>query len=143
MQDHEISTPKLLFIAYGLLWFLTGVLGASGVFLDAWLSHGFTSTDPAVKASLQTAVGYQQFNALALAFSLWMAGSGLRNGAGLKKRALIPAVLFFAAIIAFCGGIYGKHLLGLATGAITPTGGFLMALGWLTLAHYSFYQHKR
>ena len=143
MQDQTFATPKVVFIGYGLLWLITGLFGASSVFLDAWLSHGFSSTDAEVVNSLKTAVSYQQFNALVLAFSLWMAGSGLRNGQGLKKRALIPALLFMAATLAFSGGIYGKHLLGLTTGAITPAGGFLMALGWLSLAHISFYQHKR
>ncbi|WP_417595994.1 DUF423 domain-containing protein [Oceanospirillum sp.] len=143
-MQNPVETPKkALFYFYGLLWLLAGLLGASSVFLDAWLSHGFSSTDPDILNSLQTAVRYQQFNSLTLAVSLWMAGSTLRKGEGLRKRALIPALLFLAAILAFCGGIYGKHLLGFATGAITPTGGFLMALGWLSLAHYGFYQHKR
>lgn len=143
MQDQTFATSKVVFIGYGLLWFIAGLFGASSVFLDAWLSHGFSSTDAGVVNSLKTAVGYQQFNALVLAFSLWIAGNGLRNGAGLKKRALIPALLFLLAIFAFSGGIYGKHLLGLATGAITPAGGFLMTLGWLSLAHLGFYSHKR
>ncbi|WP_160054996.1 DUF423 domain-containing protein [Oceanospirillum linum] len=133
----------MLFYFYGLLWLLTGLLGASSVFLDAWLSHGFTSSDSDVLSSLQTAVRYQQFNSLTLALSLWVAGGALRQGRPISGLSLVPGLLFLLAIFAFCGGIYGKHLLGFTTGAITPVGGFLMALGWLSLAHYGFYQHKR
>ncbi len=143
MQNPAQTPKKALFYFYGLLWLLAGLFGASGVFLDAWLSHGFSSADPDILNSLQTAVRYQQFNSLTLVLSLWIAGGALRQGRAMGWLSLLPSTFFLLAIFAFSGGIYGKHLLGIATGAITPTGGFLMALGWLSLAHYGFYQHKR
>jgi len=143
MQNSAETPRKALFYCYGLLWLLAGLFGASGVFLDAWLSHGFSSSNEDILNSLQTAVRYQQLNSLTLALSLWIAGGALRQGRAMGWLSLLPSIFFLLAIFAFSGGIYGKHLLGIATGAITPTGGFLMALGWLSLAHYGFYQHKR
>jgi uncharacterized membrane protein YgdD (TMEM256/DUF423 family) len=144
MQDQTDSPTKALFYLYGLFWLFAGLAGASSVFLDAWLSHGFTSNQAGVLESLQTAVGYQQFNSLTLAFSLWIAGAGLRQkNKTMGWLSLLPSLFFLLAIFAFSGGIYGKHLLDLSTGAITPTGGFMMALGWLSLAHVGWrYQRE-
>lgn len=143
MSDPKPSQQSLPFLFYGFFWLLAGLLGASSVFLDAWLSHGFSSADPEVLASLQTAVRYQQFNSLMLAISLWLAGDAIRQGERMGWMGLLPSLFFLLAIFAFSGGIYGKHLLDFATGAITPTGGFLMALGWLSLAHVGWHCHRR
>lgn len=143
MQDQTQATGGPVFYLNRLLWVLTGLSGAGAVFLDAWLSHGFTSSNPDVLDSLQTAVRYQQLNTVTLALSLWMAGTLLQRGGRLRGLSLLPGVCFLLAIFAFSGGIYGKYLLGFATGNITPAGGFLMALGWLGLAYSGMCYHRR
>jgi len=53
-----------------------------------------------------------------------------------KRSALsfLPCLCFLLGTLGFSGGIYGKHLLALNTGIITPAGGMVTALGWLLLA---------
>lgn len=117
-----------------VLWFCVGLLGASSVFLDAWFSHGLAQQvsnglmAEAQLASLKTAVDYQQFNSVMMVLSLILAGTGQR------LVQLLPCLCFLLGTLAFSGGIYGKHLLELSTGAITPVGGVIMALGWILLA---------
>ncbi len=117
-----------------VLWFCVGLLGASSVFLDAWFSHGLAQQvsnglmAEAQLASLKTAVDYQQFNSVMMVLALILAGTGQR------LVQMLPCLCFLLGTLAFSGGIYGKHLLELSTGAITPAGGIIMALGWILLA---------
>ncbi len=106
-----------------------GLLGASSVFMDAGLSHGLgQQVTPEQLSSLKTAVYYQQINSIVMAIGLILASA---------KRSflsLLPSLCFLLGTIGFSGGIYGKHLLALNTGMITPAGGMVTALGWILLA---------
>lgn len=110
-----------------LLWLCVALLGASSVFMDAWLSHGLSASQEVI-SSLKTAVYYQQLNAGLMVLSLLLAGKSPRF------FLLSPACCFLLGTLAFSGGIYGKHLLMLNTGVITPAGGIIMAAGWLLIA---------
>ncbi len=112
-----------------VLWSCVGLLGASSVFMDAGLSHGLgQQVTPEQLSSLKTAVYYQQINSIMIAIGLILASA---------KRSflsLLPSLCFLLGTIGFSGGIYGKHLLALNTGMITPAGGMVTALGWILLA---------
>ncbi|MBB1486511.1 DUF423 domain-containing protein [Oceanospirillum sediminis] len=110
-----------------LLWTGVALLGGSSVLLDAWFSHGLNTT-PDVMSSLKTAIYYQQLNSVLVIISLILAGKSPRF------IHILPAWCFTLGIIAFSGGIYGKHLMALNTGMITPAGGLITALGWILLA---------
>lgn len=124
----EINVLKIV------LWLSIGLLGASSVFLDAWFSHGLTQQvsdglmTESQLSSLKTAVDYQQFNSVIMVLALILAGTGQR------LIQFLPCLCFLLGTLAFSGGIYGKHLLELSTGALTPVGGIIMALGWILLA---------
>ena len=112
-----------------VLWGCVGLLGASSVFMDAGLSHGLgQQLTPDQLSSLKTAVYYQQINSIVIAIGLILAS------AKRSYLSLFPSLCFLLGTLGFSGGIYGKHLLALNTGMITPAGGMVTALGWILLA---------
>jgi uncharacterized membrane protein YgdD (TMEM256/DUF423 family) len=109
---------------------LAALLFAVGVIIGALGSHALTNVLTAHQmSSLGTAVEYQLFNALGLLV------------VGLLRRTLPAARLAWIAwalllgIVLFSGGIY-VMLAGAPKffGYITPLGGVMLILAWLTLS---------
>jgi uncharacterized membrane protein YgdD (TMEM256/DUF423 family) len=104
------------------------VLVTLGIGIGALGSHALREVLTARQLeSLDTAVHYQIFNALALL----LLGGWMRGG---ESGLVWPARLIAAGIVAFSGGIYlmlagAPSLLGL----VTPLGGVMLILGWLLL----------
>lgn len=107
------------------------VSGFLAVALGAFGAHGLQDSISARYMQVwQTAAQYQIFHTLII---LLIACVGLM---GLKNNWLFAALIFFAfGILLFSGSLYllvlsGKGWLGI----VTPIGGTLFLLGWLSLA---------
>lgn len=107
-------------------WWVTGLLGATGVALGAFGAHGLRNwvDDPALVQTWETAARYHQLHALAtglVALHPWQP----RN-AGL---------MFLVGVLLFSGSLYAIVLSGARwLGAITPVGGLFLIGGWIALA---------
>ena len=111
---------------------IAAIYGALGVSLGAFGAHGLKPIlSPERFEIFQTAVSYQMWHALAL---LGAALFGLQ----LKVRSSLLSVSGYAftlGILFFSGSLYLLVLLDKKIlGAITPIGGLLMIIGWITLA---------
>ncbi len=115
---------------------LVSLLGAIGVALAAWSTHGLASFIPAEQLPLaaeraRAASLHHMLHTLALfGIALWarQAPSRWLNLAGL---------LFVTGIVCFSGGIYTLRIFaGIHSGPlinIVPFGGFCLIFGWLAL----------
>lgn len=113
---------------YGI--FIGAVLGALAVLIGAFAAHALKHTlSPASLAVLQTAVQYQFVHALALLLVVALAHYR-------RSRALFFAAGFFTlGTLLFSGSLYLLILTPLKPGLITPVGGSLLVMGWLSLAY--------
>ena len=113
-------------IRYGV--FIAAVFGALAVLLGAFAAHGLKNTLSAeYLAVLQTGVQYQFIHALALLLVALLAQHR-------ASPALVFAAVFFTlGIIFFSGSLYVLVLTPFKPGLITPLGGSLLVLGWLSL----------
>ncbi len=112
-------------------WFAVGALaGALGVALGAFGAHGLKSRVSAeLLAVFETGVRYQMYHALALL------AVGLAAARGTSPWISAAGWLFVLGIVVFSGSLYVLTFSGARwLGAITPLGGLLFILGWLTLA---------
>lgn len=102
------------------------ILGGLAVALGAFGAHALQSRIGAEALGWwHTAVEYQMWHALAI---LAVGLSGLR-------WARLPAWLFAAGSVVFCGTLYAIALGAPRwLGAITPLGGLAMIVGWVVLA---------
>ncbi|HET8883663.1 MAG TPA: DUF423 domain-containing protein [Solimonas sp.] len=117
------------------LWLTTGALyGFLGVAFGAFGAHALRARLSAdMLAIWKTAVDYQFYHALALLLvGLWIAQQ--------PARALnVAGICFALGILLFSGSLYALALSGVRVlGAITPFGGLLFLLGWLSLAWAAF-----
>ncbi|MDN5284775.1 MAG: hypothetical protein JWR38_1049 [Mucilaginibacter sp.] len=110
---------------FGMLAVITGAFGA----------HGLKAVLPASQLEVwHTAVQYNFYHVFALLF--------LSTFARFKNRLITVSYYFFTfGIVFFSGSLYllsCRSILGwnwlIALGPITPLGGLLFILGWLTLA---------
>jgi uncharacterized membrane protein YgdD (TMEM256/DUF423 family) len=108
-------------------WTLAGgLIGFLGVAAGAFGAHGLQSVLTAARLeTLEVAVRYQMYHALALVLAGWLGATG-------------AAWCFFAGTAVFSGSLY----LLVATeqrwlGAVTPIGGLMLLVGWLLLALHS------
>jgi uncharacterized membrane protein YgdD (TMEM256/DUF423 family) len=88
-----------------------------------------TRLEPALLVIFETGVRYQMYHALALLFTglLYLREPQLPGGRYLP-------VLFGLGSLIFSGSLYLLALTGVRTwGAVTPVGGVILLLGWLTL----------
>ncbi len=118
---------------------LAGVLGASGVALGAYASHGQVFADDAARASMQMAVQYQMLHALALlALGIWA------RAAGRNMFLMLSGIFFTLGILVFSGFIY-MRTLGVTEGlrAAVPYGGVSLMLGWLCAAGAAWRRDSR
>ena len=102
------------------------LLAASGVGLGAFGAHALRGAlDPVRLGWWQTAVQYQMWHAIGL----------LAIAALPLPRSGRAAVAIGVGTIVFSGTLYLMALTGLRwLGAITPSGGAMMIVGWLLLA---------
>ncbi|NND91038.1 MAG: DUF423 domain-containing protein [Granulosicoccus sp.] len=117
-------------------WMLVAgaLLGALGVMSGAFGAHALQGTmSEQARGWYATAVNYHAGHALALfacgLLSLHPAATG-------RRRWLhIAGICFACGTLVFSGSLYTMALTGLKTlGMITPLGGLLLILAWLSLA---------
>jgi uncharacterized membrane protein YgdD (TMEM256/DUF423 family) len=114
-----------------IIW--SGIFGAFAIAIGALGAHALKSIlNPEALESLQTAVKYQLFHALAL----------LVLGLSEKSRQFKwPIRLFILGTIFFSGSIYGLlslrfyELPNSFLGPITPIGGLMFIAGWISIIY--------
>lgn len=115
------------------------VLGMLAVITGAFGAHGLKAVLPADQLEVwHTAVQYNFYHVFALLF--------LSTMARFKSRLITASYYFFTVgILFFSGSLYllsCRSILGwdwlIALGPITPLGGLLFIMGWLTLAIAAF-----
>lgn len=119
----------------GRVWIaLAGLLGAVGVGMGAYASHGLgfvedAAVREAARATLQQAVQQQLFHALALL------GVGVLAQRGSSRWLTLSGLFFTVGVLLFSGLIYLRILGGVdSLRALVPWGGSSLILGWLALA---------
>ncbi len=112
---------------------LSCVFGALSVILGAFGAHGLREIlSPDLMDIYKTAVLYMMIHALALL------GSGLFS-LHYPQTSNTTAFLFTAGILFFSGSLFILCLTGLRwLGAITPIGGILFILGWISFLVTTF-----
>jgi uncharacterized membrane protein YgdD (TMEM256/DUF423 family) len=104
---------------------LAALSGGLSVAMGAFAAHG---AGPAAKALLDTGARYEFMHAMASIASLTFWNWGAR-------RARFAPPLFLLGTVLFAGSLYALAFGAPRwVGAITPVGGVLFLLGWLTLA---------
>ena len=109
--------------------FIGAVCAALAVLLGAFAAHALKNTLSVEHlAVLQTGVQYQFIHALALVLIAVLAQQQ-------PSRALtVAGFLFTFGIVLFSGSLYVLVLTPFKPGLITPIGGSLLVLGWLSVA---------
>lgn len=116
---------------YGVL--IAAVFGGLAVLFGAFAAHGLKHTLSSEHlAVLKTAVDYQFIHALALLLVAVLAEN--RSSSALS----LAAVFFTLGVLLFSGSLYVLVLTPLTPGLITPVGGSLLVLGWLSLACFAW-----
>lgn len=109
-------------------WIVTAasIFGASSVVIGAMLRHMAGDMDADI---LQTALRYHQLHSVVLlALGLYALGKTR------SSRIIIPAALFIAGIVLFCGSIYLSEAISWpALTTLTPLGGISLITGWVSL----------
>jgi uncharacterized membrane protein YgdD (TMEM256/DUF423 family) len=116
------------------LMFVGAVMGGVGVAIGAFGAHGLRGRlSPEMLAVFETGVRYHMYHALAI-----LATAALF--ARVDGRAVVVAGWCFAAgIVVFSGSLYALALSGVTIlGAVTPIGGVLFLVGWISLAVAAF-----
>jgi uncharacterized membrane protein YgdD (TMEM256/DUF423 family) len=110
------------------------VLALLAVAAGAFGSHALAARIPVERlGTFETAARYQMYHALALVL-LGLGFDRLPPG-----RARVPARLFGAGTLVFCGSLYGLALGAPRWfGAVAPVGGLCFMGGWLVLAAAAF-----
>ncbi|MDT8893479.1 DUF423 domain-containing protein [Halomonas sp. I1] len=111
-------------------WLTTALSGALMVMIGAFGAHMLAhELTPRLMTAFETGVRYQAWHTLAMLGVLaW------RSTVPLPGQRLVLALWAFGMLL-FSGSLYGLALSGLSwLGPLTPLGGLLLILGWLTLA---------
>jgi len=111
------------------------VLGFLGVAGGAFGAHALRSRlSPEMLVVFETGVRYQMYHALAVLIVAAAAGQ-----MGRAHLLVISGWSFVAGILLFSGSLYALALTGVGIlGAITPLGGVLFLIGWISLAIFAF-----
>ncbi len=119
-----LTVPKSTWVAMG------ATLAGLAVVFGAFAAHGLKGMVTQVQLSaFTTAVTYQWYHALALLL-LGALGSG-RDSA----YVLVAGAAWMVGVLLFSGSLYLMVLTELALlGPLTPIGGVLLIIGWLSLA---------
>lgn len=115
------------------LLFLAACTGALAIALGAFGAHGLKSIlAPEALATWQTAVFYH------LVHSVLLIGICLRLLLDDARRLFLAAYSVSGGILLFSGSLYILALGGPALfGPVTPIGGVLLIVGWLSIAAYA------
>jgi len=109
---------------------ITTLLGLTAIILGAFTTHSLREVLSIEEMnSLETGIRYQIYHVLVLLFVNTYADFSDR----FKNRV---SVLFFTGIVFFSGSIYSIYIFGVSAKSIwfvTPFGGLLLILGWLTI----------
>ena len=109
----------------------SAILGALAVLSGAFGAHALDGAfSERAQGWYDTAVTYHARHALALL------GCGLLAATGHREPALwISGACLLAGTLVFSGSLYSMAFTGATwLGAVTPIGGLLLIIGWLTLA---------
>ncbi len=111
-------------------FFLFGALSAGfAVAMGAWGAHTDVLNE-VQSVWVEKGVRYQMYHSLALLLTSFLPA--------FQKKSSIPAIVagvcFISGIILFSGSLYSMALTPVKAGYITPAGGILFLLGWLSLA---------
>ena len=114
------------------VWFGLGALaGLAALVLAGVSSH--MKLDWAAAAAVRDAAQAQGWHAVVLLVC------GVRGG----RWCNFAGTFFVLGLLGFCGGIYGKHLGGLAVGGVVPFGGVMLMIGWAMLMVAAFRKRGR
>lgn len=106
------------------------LLGLTAIILGAFTTHSLREVLSIEEMnSLETGIRYQIYHVLVLLFVNTYADFSDR----FKNRV---SILFFTGIVFFSGSIYTIYIFGVSAKSIwfvTPFGGLLLILGWLTM----------
>ena len=106
----------------------TALSGCFSVLFGAWLAHAGQDLLAVEKARLVTAHQYQIIHTLALLIVV------LAYRVKPAKALIFSGILFFTGLLLFSGSLYLKTFTGIASfSTLTPTGGIVLSLGWLSL----------
>lgn len=116
---------KICLVFASISGFLSVALGAFG-------AHGLKGKiSESLLSAFQTGTHYQMFHTLAL-LALGILAMQLES---IPKAMAISAYCWMVGILLFSGSLYGLALGGPSwLGPVTPLGGLLLMLGWLSLA---------
>lgn len=118
-----MSTTQHVFLTFSSLFGLIGI--AAGAFGAHLLKSKFS---PETFDVYEVAVRYQLFHAIALLGLTALLGT-VHTG-----WFTMAGILFIAGTLLFSGSLYALVFSGIRSwGAVTPVGGILLLLGWLSL----------
>ena len=137
--DSKLAVTIMSAMKGSILIIMAAVLGASGVLIGAYHAHGLQAmlqqqglAEPELADRMDqcaVAVLYQMIHALALL------SVGILASRAPGRRFCTTGLLIAAGTLLFCGGIYSIVFAGnLIHWAIIPSGGMLLAAGWIVLA---------
>ena len=111
-------------------WIIVGaIFAALSVLIGAFGAHGLKEKISIEDLAIfEVGVRYQMYHALALILL------GLMGFSIAGENLILPGIFFCSGIIIFSGSLYLLVLTNVRwLGAITPIGGVLLILGWLSL----------
>ena len=111
-------------------WIIIGaIFAALSVLIGAFGAHGLKEKISIEDLAIfEVGVRYQMYHALALILL------GLMGFSITGENLILPGIFFCSGIIIFSGSLYLLVLTNVRwLGAITPIGGVLLILGWLSL----------
>lgn len=123
----------------------SSLLGAIGVAVAAWSTHGL----PAFVPAEQLAIAIERARAASLhhmLHTLALFGIALWSRQGRSPWLTVAGTLFVLGIAGFAGGIYLLRIVaGIDRGPlinVVPFGGFCLIFGWLALGVAGWQQRK-
>lgn len=124
-------------------WLAIGaIVIAAAVLLGAFGAHGLKETlSVAHLSAYQTAVQYQFYHGIGIMVVATLALN--LSQFGLETKGLYRAIKWlFLGILLFSGSLYAMTLLGARwLGMVTPLGGVIFVVGWLSLA-VTLFKHR-
>ena len=116
---------------------IAALSGAAAVILGAYASHGLKSVLTVDSlAIIQTALDYQFIHTLAL---LFVSLVPIKPSPGKSRLLILAGSLFVAGILFFSVNLYVIQIFHFnALSKLTPLGGFMFIMGWLTLFILAF-----
>jgi len=120
-----VAEPEVRLYSINVAQFSAALFGVLAVAMGAFAAHKLQGSLSAGQlATVQTAVQYQMWHALALLAVARMQPGCWRQWA---------TVFFVTGILCFSGSLYVLVFIAWRPGLLTPVGGVLLMAGWLTL----------